>query len=305
MKKRFLFLSILLVFGCLECSGCTPAENILSYVKSRATDEPYVSYEERVYNEAVDEFFAALDARNEEKIFNLFSPYVRENDEDLKEQIERLLEVYPGPTDVCKRDGGMLAGSYANDHGMGSSEVSSSFQVVSNGNNYWCWFKLMYENDFDKKKIGISEVDFFTEDYYCAIRYDEEGADYTKGPGLSVLSDYPIAGEIRAIAGYPYKYTQTERVLNQQQVLDFFGHSNKYSDFVEQFGKPNAENISYIYELPSENGEQRYLKLGVDEREDTIFSAYIVDEFDYISTLWTRKQQEIKKDEGKKRNRKE
>lgn len=300
MKDRFFCFSILLVFCCLECSGCAPVENILSYMKSRATDEPYVSYEERVYNEAVDEFFAALDARNEEEIYNLFSPYVRENDEDLKEQIERLLKVYPGPTDICKRDGGMLAGSYANDHGTGSSEVGSSFQVVSNGNNYWCWFQLMYENDFDKKKIGISEVEFYTADYYCAIRYDEEGADYAKGPGLSVLSEYPISGEIRAIAGYPYKYTQTERVLNQQQVLDFFGHSNRYSDFIEQFGKPNAENIHHIYELLLENGEQRYLSLGVDEQEDTIFSAYIVDEFDYISTLWTRKQQEIKKNEGKK-----
>ena len=300
MKNRFLCLSILLVFCCLECSGCAPVENILSYVKSRATDEPYVSYEERVYNEAVDEFFAALDARNEEKMYHLFSPYVRETDEDLKEEIERLLEVYPGPTDVCKRDGGRLAGSYANDYGTSSSEVGSLFQIVSNGNNYWCWFKLMYENDFDKKKIGISEVEFFTADYYCAVRYDEEGADYAHGPGLSVLSDYTIAGEIRAIAGYPYKYTQTEVVLDQQHVLDFFGHSNKYSDFIEQFGMPNAEQIYYIYELPLEDGEPRYLQLGVDESEDTIFSANIVDEFDYISTLWTRKRPEGKKSEGKK-----
>lgn len=127
-------------------------------------------------------------------------------------------------------------------------------------------------------------------DYYCALCYEEDYAKWPDTLGLSVLTDYPIGCEVRAIDGYPYKYTQIERTLSEEELTDFFDTTDSYAQFRKQFGESNAANIYYFYELPPENGKPRYLKLGVAGQRDEVYAANIVDDFGYIRTLWKKEK---------------
>lgn len=289
MKKRVFLLGMAMLLLPLSIlfSGCGQVDMLLSTLKNK-TEELSTSREAKIYNEAVDEFFLALDNRDKDAIRNLFSPYIQKTDKDLEEQIDLLLEAYPGPTDFCGRDGKVVHGSYSNEYGSHSSMADSEFAVVSNGTYYWCYFQLMYENDFEEEQIGINRLTLCSAEYDCAIHYDEEGAEWPDTPGISVLMEYPLDSEVRAVCGSAYKYTQIERTLTEEQVKEFFRHSEQYSEFVEQFGEPNAKNVYYVYELPSEDSKPRYLRMGVNEQSDSISSASVVDDFVYMRTLWKK-----------------
>lgn len=51
------------------------------------------------YHDTVTALFHAIDEKNSDAIYNLFSPSTRGKDEDLEEQIARLLSIYTGMTD--------------------------------------------------------------------------------------------------------------------------------------------------------------------------------------------------------------
>ena len=69
-------------------------------------------------------------------------------------------------------------------------------------------------------------------------------------------------------------------------IRNFFKASNSFSEFTKQFGHPNAENIYYYYELPTQSGEHRYLEIGTVN--DTIYGATVVNEFEYIETIYNK-----------------
>lgn len=294
-KRKFLFyrIMVLIVLGML-CTGCKTVNTLSEHLK-RNRMKPYVSQEEKVYNQAVNQFFEALDSRDKDAIRILFSSYIQKTDESFDEEIELLLEAYSGPTDICKADGSSLHGEYGNQYGKQTSLVDSVFPIVSNGTYYWCWFQLMYRNDSDKEQIGVTRIALFSENYYCAIKYGDKDAVFPDNESISVLMEYPMDSEVRAIDGNPYKYIEIERTLTKEKVISFFETSNKYSKFIEQFGEPNAANIYYMYELLSEENKLYYLRLGVNERTDSIYNASIVDEFGYVETLWKEE-----KDNGEK-----
>lgn len=306
MKKRISYICIaaLLAVLCCICTGCTSWKDLLSDLKNAGGDTPYVSSEAELYNQAVDDFFAALDNRDKEALWNMFAPSVRREDKELDEKIEKLLEAYSGPTDICKRDGSMVAGSYHNDHGTKSAAAESGFPVVSNGTYYWCDFDLMYRNDWDEDEIGIKQVRLCSAEYRCAERYEPESraGKMDKGEGrdesaLQVLMECSVDYEVRFIGGYPDKFTPIDRELSQTQVSDFFKTSDSYSAFVEQFGQPNVEgftDVSCAYELPEEEGEPRYLELLIDRDTDTILSASVMNDLDVVavSKLWDADESE-------------
>ena len=74
--------------------------------------------------------------------------------------------------------------------------------------------------------------------------------------------------------------------LQFSDIKNYFKNSNSFSEFTKQFGHPNAENIYCYYELPIESGERRYLQIGTDN--DTIYGAAVVNEFEYIETIYNK-----------------
>lgn len=298
MKKKILNICMAVLLAALCCfhTGCGFNKYLL------------ISSEEKIYNQTVDDFFQALDARDKEALKELFAPSVRKKDKTLDENIDKLLECYSGPTDICKRDGGMVAGSYSNDHGKGSAEVDSGFPVVSNGKYYWCYFTLMYKNDWDKDEIGIKEVRLATIEYECEARYAydaesragmmDKGGDDSDESALLVLTECSVDYEARFVGGYPKKFMPIDRELSQAQVEEFFQTSYSYSEFVKEFGQPNVPgeftDDSCAYELSDEGDEPRYLHLILDNDGDTIFSAWVVNDLDVkgISKVWSIKDME-------------
>lgn len=271
----------LLLGACLCLAGCAPGGG-------RVLD---VSGERKALGEAVDGLFAALDNRDGEAVAALFSPYVQREDEDLPEQIEKLLSVYPGPTDRYnwKDDGGAKqrsGGSYYN-------AANCTVYAACGGADYWCWVGLMYQNS-EPDKVGVTSIRFFTADEFCGVWYDDW--DIPKEKGLAVYAERTLDCEVRAIEGRAYKYTPPEAPLDLAQVKDFLAGGEKtYDQFVERFGGPCAVNIWYFYELPPEDGAPRYLRMIVDYNDKTVSSFCVVDDIQWLYRLEEPEQKEKQK----------
>lgn len=251
--------------------------------------------DEKAYKNAVTSLFKAVDNKNSEAIYDLFSPYVRKNNKNLKEEIDKLLSVYSGPTDEINCTP-LDSTEERRENFKRSGESYATFPIRSGNMYYWCYLKLIYRDDFDKENEGIVEIDFFTADEYCIDRYfdNEEYDDNTKevdSVGVHVYADDTIPEEVRCVNRYPYKYSTSTKPLNIDDVKAFFKTSTDFSEFKKQFGQPNAElDFSHIYELPKQNGKIRYLEIGVDYETDIIFNAEIVDDFNYIDTIYSKKE---------------
>lgn len=242
------------------------------------------SKEITAYNDAITSLFNALDKRDNEAIYNLFSPSVREQDKDLENQIEKLLSIYAGPTDEIGWDD-LLCGGGSYDDGKHSKYASASFPVCSGDTYYWCYLDLMYENTYDSQEIGIIQMDFYTADEYCILEYDDN-LKIAESVGLTVHADTTLDSEIRCMSGRPLMYSSSTEPLNIGDIRSFFKSSNRFSEFTTQFGHPNAENIYCYYVLPIENGEHRYLEMGT--RNDIIDYAAVVNEFKYLYTIYDK-----------------
>lgn len=284
---KFFCASIFLTISCMTCTGCSVVKDTLQQIKDEAKNEPHLSFEAKTYNDAVDKFFVALDAGDKNAMIEMFSANVRSKDADLDAQMEKLLEIYPGPTDACGRNGNLVQGSYSRHYGKHISTVEDTFPVLSNGTYYWWSFQLVYENDEEEDEIGISKIVFYSAEEYCGIYYDENSVT-PDAIGLSIYADDILDCEVRSIAGFPYKYTPTDTVLDEEEVKTWLENSNSYTEFVQKFGEPNAVNIYYCYELPQENGQPRYLQLSVDEDIDSIRHASAMDAFGWIYNIWDR-----------------
>ena len=285
MKK---WMTILCVGVCLCFTGCSAVQKMMEDINN---GERRVSEEERLYNEAVDSFFAALDAGDGEAIKAMFSEAVQKEDKELEEEIALLLQTYSGPTDINKRNGASAAARYSNDHGVHTSEAYDIFPVVSGDKYYWCHFSLMYENDEDASEIGVTQVLFFTAESYCECRYTD-GWKYPLERGLTVFAEDSLDCVVRAIQGYPHKYRVTGRGPDLEAAVQFLEENNSYSAFVEYFGEPNAVNIYHFYGLPLEDGKPRYLVLSVDEKKDSIRSASVADDLEWLEIVWEKEKQE-------------
>lgn len=215
----------------------------------------------KVFEEAVDAFFQAVDTRDKAAIKKLFSPYARKEDSDLEEEIEELLDFYPGPTQTCERDGSMAASSGSNDHGVRSLKYDQWFAVICNGITYYCDFSFVCRNDADEDYIGIQSVSLVSEKVVCSDEFR-----FSSEPGLHVVKDAPGDYETRRIGGYPKVYVPMDRRLTEEIILDFLEKDTSFKQFRETYGEPNSETSTYTcyaYELEEEEGEKRYAVLSV------------------------------------------
>ncbi len=267
MKKLICLLTVILLS--ISLSGCG-----MVYIDD--------SKEQKAYSNTVDSLFNALDNKNGDAVYQLFSPFVRENDKDLKNQIENLLSVYSGPTDEIGWDG-LLSGGGTVGEGNREKNAETIFPVRSGDTYFWCYLNIIYVNTFDESQIGIAQLKFYTDDEYCILRYDEN-AIVQDSYGLEVYTEKTIEEEIRCIDGWPHKYNSSTKELDIDAVKSFFKTSNSFSKFEATFGKANAENIFTYYTLPQVNGKFRYLELGTTN--DEIYCARIVDDFSYIETVF-------------------
>ena len=145
MKKTF---AIFLLTVCLF---------LTSSCRSFFADE-----EREIYHKTVDALFAAAADKNAEAIYDLFSPSVQKECADLEEKIEEFISIYSGP--VQKIGDILLAGGASYDNGKSCKNAYGTFPVFSNGDYYWFYLDLMYENTFDESQTGITQLDFYTAD---------------------------------------------------------------------------------------------------------------------------------------------
>lgn len=241
------------------------------------------NWEKSNYEDTITALFSALDSGDRDGVASLFSSYAREQDKNLEADIEKLFSVYRGPMDEIGWDG-LLAGSYTNHYGERESSVYAHFPVRCADTYYWCDLELMYENSVDASQIGVTQLSFYTADEWCINCYDDN-AEWCDEVGLSVIAERTLEEEIRCISGSPYKYAPSEKVLDIDKVKSFFEKSNSYSEFVAQFGEPNAENSYCYYELPPEDGNVRYLGILYDD-DGVIYHASIEDHFAYLDTIY-------------------
>lgn len=232
----------------------------------------YQSQEESSFNQAVDNFFAAVDAHDKNAIKELFAPNALEQTSSIDNDIQQLLNFYSGPTDRCERDGSRVAGGYHD----GIADANSWFAVISNGTTYYCYFTLRYRNESNKEDVGIQKVNFVSEKVVCS-----EDFTWPKELGINVIEDAEGDYLTRRIGGHPTKYTPMERSLTEEDFRTFIKESNSLKELIKQFGEPNAETTTYVayaYELEEENGEPRYAKLLVEG--DTIIEILVVNDVD-------------------------
>ena len=86
-------------------------------------------------------------------------------------------------------------------------------------------------------------------------------------------------------APYPYDYHPNEP-LDIEKVKAFFEKSDSIDEFTKEFGKPaSKDEFSYIYPLPDENGEGRFLKVSFDD--GGIYICNILDDFSWVEGVFT------------------
>ncbi len=244
--------------------------------------------EQRKYEDAVSSFFEALDNQDVEAICNLFSPAANAKDEDLRDQIDVLLSIYDGPTSEIGWDG-LLAGEASYDGPEIVKTAYSTFPVRCDDVYYWCYLEITYESTFDRNRIGITQIDFYTADEYCIFYYDDN-AQKISTPGLNVFSGEELDCEVRCIGGWPHKYSK-ERVISLDAAKDYFASTDDFSiaTFKADCGEPCAEHVYTYYELDRPNGEPRYLELGVDY-DGSIFCANVVGDFGFIECIFNSEE---------------
>lgn len=251
----------------------------------------YVSREEELLQQAVDDFFQAVDARDAERIKEMFASNVREESSDLDEMLERLFAFYPGPTDNCELNG-EPSGDYTTDYGVRTKTIHNWFAVVSGDINYYCRITYTYRDDVDKDNVGIRQVTLISEKVMCS-----EDFKWPEEDGIQVIEDAPGDYMTRRIGYNPVIYTPVDRTVTKEEILEFLDENDDYDDFVDYFGEPNAVNcpwLCYAYELPDENGEKRYAELWVDyprgSKQGTIYQVFLLNDTSNIrlEVLWEK-----------------
>ena len=264
LKLTAVFIIAAFVFSLCSCTHYPP---------------PNYGIEENLYSEAITELFTALDGGDAGAVYNMFSPEAREKDEDLYADIGKLLEVYKGPCDEIGFDG-LLSTQEHIQYGKKKSLARTVFPVRCGEVYYWCHLGLVYRNTIDDGDTGIAYAEFLTADEYFILI--NSGGKLEEAPGLTVRAEKTAECEIRAICGEPLEYTRTERTIDIEEVKLFLNKNTKTEDFRERFGEPNAEHIYLYYELPSEDGKLRYLRIG----SGRISYACITDDFAEVEAVW-------------------
>ena len=241
--------------------------------------------EAEAYNHAVDDFFAAVDARDATAIKELFTPGALAEDANMDETIQRLFAFYPGPTERNDRDGTKIWGDYQNNHGVKKSEIGDWFAVFSGGTAYYCRFSLIYRNDEDPEETGIHFVELVSEKVMCSDDFH-----WSNTPGLAVIEDVKGDYLTTRVGGYPKQYTPIDRSIAEADILQFLEKSTDFFEFKQRFGEPNIKNPDgnmCTYELASSENERLFANMLMDFTESGNMRISVVRIQNSESTLYT------------------
>ena len=268
--------TLLILSLCLPLTGCSEILHEI-FVESREERE------ERVYVEAIEAIFTALDAGDADALYDLFSAEAKAGDPDLEADIARMMEVYEGPY-VTHGFDGLLGGSAHFEQEGSTYSIFTSTPIEAGDTYYWIYLNYTYQCDPNPANIGITELEFFTADEWCLELYDEES---TRQPsrGLTVYAEKTLDGEWRCIYGDPIQYAHRE-AINPGEAVAQLEKTDSFSAFKEVFGEPAGSHIYHYYPLPDEDGEQRWLCVGAVEDEDWVYGIFAVDRFAWVEELW-------------------
>ena len=240
--------------------------------------------EDKIYQENINNFFAALDDRDTDAIKSLFASAVIQNDTDLDEQISKLISIYPNAETEILFDG-LLGGDYERRDSKHKSVAYTTFPVICDNQYFWVYFELVYEDDFCEENVGLSSVFFYTADEYCAF-FHNDSEKHPNELGLLVFSDLKLERDIKPIEGIPYEFTPVERTINISDVEVFFDKNKSLTEFMEAFGQPNSQGSlwTYYYEITETDGSAKYLEIGVPDGENIEY-ANIIGEFEFIRSI--------------------
>lgn len=254
-------------------------------VSGSSGSEGYKS-DDVMYNERVDEFFAAADADDAQAMYNLFAESVKAENSDLMSEIEVFLEEYPHNPDTNERDGASGAVSTSWKDGNKSNTIQSGFVITKDGENYYCHLDYTNIDEINPEEVGIKYVSMKSEKVYC----DEEFS-FPNESGIYIQLESSETYDTRRIGGYPEIFTEYDRSITEQQVKNFIEKNKSFSKFKEHFGDPNADDtyLVCVYELETVAGEPRYAELFYDLSADEITIVRIVDDVgDYYLKLYDK-----------------
>jgi len=220
----------------------------------------------------------ALDNKDADAVVQLFSPFVRERAPYVAETIDELLMLYNGPTEEI----GDFAWAATEEERWGTRQGSAhaTIPVYAGGEYYWIYMKVTYKNTRDASMIGVTQLDVYTADAYYDYFWEEE-ARQADSFGLRIHQS-DTKRPIVSVDGAPYCMEGTG-TLDPLAVRAFFEGCDDWQDFQTRFGRPAAQKGDYVYKLPDENGQKRYLCLW--HTDNRIVYAYIADAFTSVEYL--------------------
>lgn len=252
-----------------------------------------VDHDHSLLQDTIDAFFQAVDAQDAAAVREMFSPRILREDDDLGEMIDRLFALYPGPTDDC-----LVQRSPGSSRHIGWKRRANThvwFPVVSNGVNYYCYISYTYRDDEHPDNIGIEKLIFTTEKVRCSETFWNDRKQL--GDGLTVIEDVPGDYLTCRIGDEAFVYTPTDRVITQEDILDFLAQDTRWDAFTARFGEPNAHSpysdSSCYYRLADQDGQPRYahITLHTVENEKSVYSVILLDDYHHhaLGVLWKAK----------------
>ncbi len=232
-----------------------------------------------MFSDTVYSLVAALDNKDADAIVQLFSPFVRERAPHVTETVEDLLVLYDGPTERVG-DFAHVATNETVEWGLRQGCAYATIPVYAGGEYYWLYINITYENTRNASMIGVTQLDVYTADAYYEYFWSEDEMQDDHF-GLRIHQS-DTERSVVSVDSVPYCMEGTE-ALDLLAVREFFESSDDWRDFQTRFGEPAAKHGDYVYQLPDEDGQKRYLCLW--HTDNRIVYAYIADAFTSVEYL--------------------
>lgn len=268
---RLISLSIIIVFT-LSLAACSFIFDLLMQDK-----------EEILMQDAISTFFSALDDKNANSIKEMFSKSSILNDIDLENKIYDLLSFYPNSATQILFDD-CISGSYTQSDGLYRSAISSNFPFYCDGEYYWIYIEIVYEDDFCEDNIGVSTIEIYTADEYY-MYFNTEDEILSKQIGFYFFKERELDADIISINGVPREYTYIDREIGYCDARDFIETNKSLSDFMKKYGLPNAQDDMgiYFYEVTFDGVAPVYIEIGFVN--DEIIYANLVGSIEHYITI--------------------